>query len=123
LELSIKTIGDVHVLNLRGRFAIGKDVDEFRSTTESLLKGGVYRIVLNMADVPMMDSSAIGTVVRLTASTKKEGGSVKLVSPSKMVVQTLKIVGLLNLFEVYEDEPSAAQSFTYTQAAQAVPPA
>jgi len=123
VELSIKTIGDVHVLHLRGRFAIGKDVDEFRSTTESLMKDGVFRIVLNMADVPMMDSSAIGTVVRLTASTKKDGGDVRLVAPSKMVVQTLKIVGLLNIFEIYADEQAAAQSFSYIQAAPAVPPA
>jgi len=122
VELSIKTVGDVHVLHLRGRFAIGKDVDEFRSTTESLMKDGVHRFILNMADVPMMDSSAIGTVVRLTASAKKDGGSVKLVSPSKMVVQTLKIVGLLNLFEVYDDDTVAAHSFT-TTAAPAYPPA
>ena len=123
MELSIKNIGDVHVIHLRGRFAIGKDVDEFRSTTESLMKDGVSQFVLNMADVPMMDSSAIGTVVRLTASAKKESGSVKLVAPSKMVVQTLKIVGLLNLFEVYEDDATAARSFTVTSAAPAYPPA
>jgi len=36
---------------------------------------------------------------------------VKLVSPSKFVVQTLKLIGVLNLFETFDDENLAVQSF------------
>jgi hypothetical protein len=36
---------------------------------------------------------------------------VKLISPSKFVVQTLKLIGVLNLFEIFEDENAAVQSF------------
>ena len=58
-----------------------------------------------------MDSSGIGLFSRLLTSTKQGGGSLKLVNPSKFVVQTLKLVGLLNLFEVFPDANSAAASF------------
>ena len=34
------------------------------------------------------------------ASAKQRGGGVKLVAPSKFVVQTLKLIGVLNLFEI-----------------------
>ena len=43
---------------------------------------------------------------------ERGGGSIKLVQPSKMVLQTLKLVAVLNLFEVFETEEQAVQSFT-----------
>jgi anti-anti-sigma regulatory factor len=42
---------------------------------------------------------------------KQRGGSIKLVQPSKMVLQTLKLVAVLNLFEVFESDEEAVQSF------------
>jgi hypothetical protein len=35
-----------------------------------------------------------------------------LVTPSKFVVQTLKLIGVLNLFQIFEDENTAVQSFS-----------
>jgi anti-sigma B factor antagonist len=59
----------------------------------------------------MIDSSAIGLFVRYLTSTKQRGGSLKLLNPSKFVVQTLKLVRVLNLFEVFEDLQLAVASF------------
>ena len=117
MDLGISSIGNIHVLNLRGRFTLGPPVDEFRSATDALMKSGNARFVITLAEVPMMDSSAIGAVIRLVTHTKKAGGDVKLVNPSKMVVQTLKIVGLLNLFAIYDNEQTAAQSYSTVPAA------
>lgn len=111
MELSLGAIGDVRVIRFRGKFTMGNGVEEFRSTTEALVKDGHRQFILSLAETPYMDSSAIGAVVRLTAGIKRDGGGVKLVNPSKMVIQTLKMVGLLNLFEVYPDEQTAALSF------------
>jgi hypothetical protein len=36
---------------------------------------------------------------------------VKLLTPSKFVVQTLKLIGVLNLFDIFQDENAAVQSF------------
>jgi anti-anti-sigma factor len=58
-----------------------------------------------------MDSSGIGLITRFLTSAKQQGGSLKLVNPSKFVVQTLKLVGLLNLFQVFSDTPGAVASF------------
>lgn len=60
----------------------------------------------------MIDSSGIGVLVRSLTTAKQRGGSVKLVNPSKLALQTLKIVGLINLFEIINDEAAAVESFT-----------
>ncbi len=111
MDINVRKFTDVFVVQLRGDLKIGDAVDGFRQTLEDLLNGGDTRIVVNIAQVPMIDSSGIGVLVRSLTSAKQRGGSLKLVSPSKLAMQTLKIVGLLNLFEIFDDEEVAVQSY------------
>ena len=59
----------------------------------------------------MIDSSGIGLLVRYLTNAKQQGGALKLLNPSKFAVQTLRMIGLLNLFEVFEDQDTAVSSF------------
>jgi anti-sigma B factor antagonist len=111
LEIDVRKREEVQVIHLHGDLKIGDPVDSFRQTVEELFGNGDSRIVVNVADVPMVDSSGIGALVRLLTIAKQRGGALKLVNPSKLTVQTLKIVGLLNLFEIYPDEAEAVSSF------------
>ncbi len=90
---------------------MGPAVDELRQMLEESFGNGDTRIAINLAEVPMIDSSGIGLLVRFLASAKQRGGSLKLVQPSKFAVQTLRLVGVLNLFEVFEDDEKAVESF------------
>ena len=90
---------------------MGPAVDDLRQTVEEAFGNGDTRIVFNLAEVSMIDSSGIGLLVKLLASAKQRGGSVKLVKPSKFAVQTLRLVGVLNLFEVFDDDDKAVESF------------
>src|SRR5215470_2248119 len=111
LDIDVRTQGAVKIIKLRGRLALGEPVERLRATFEDLLSSGENRLVLDLEELATMDSSGIGLLSRFLTSTKQQGGSLKLVNPSKFVVQTLKLVGLLNLFEVFADAQSAAASF------------
>ena len=111
MDIGMRKYGQVQVIKLKGAFRLGNSVDDFKSQTEALLGEGIFQMVLNLSEVPMMDSSAIGVVVRLMTSCKSRGGGLKLVNPSKLVGQTLRMVGLLNIFEVFEDDAGAVASF------------
>jgi len=101
----------VHVIHLRGDLKLGEPVDGLRQACLDLMNEGDTKLVVNLSEVPMIDSSGIGVLVRTLTQTKQHGGSLKLVNPSKFALQTLKIVGLLNLFELFDDEKQAVQSF------------
>jgi anti-sigma B factor antagonist len=111
LEIEVKTQDGVKVLKLKGRMSIGPTLDRFDKTVSELLKQGQNKIVLDVEEVPQIDSSGIGMLVRHLATAKKEGGAICLLKPSKFTMHTLKIVGLLNLFSTYEDLPQAIASF------------
>jgi anti-sigma B factor antagonist len=90
---------------------MGPGVDGLRQILDESLGGGDTRFVLNLAEVSMIDSTGIGLLVRFLASTKQRSGNIKLVQPSKFAVQTLRLVGVLNLFEIFENDDAAVESF------------
>ena len=111
LDINVRKRAQVQVVQLRGALRTGPAVDGLRQTIEEALGGGDTRIVINLAEVPMIDSSGIGLLVRFLASTKQRGGNIKLVQPSKFAVQTLRLVGVLNLFQIFESDDAAVESF------------
>ena len=111
MDIEVRSQGQVKIVKLRGRLSLGEPCDRLRATIEDLLKAGDTRLVLDLEELATMDSSGIGLVTRFLTSAKQQGGSLKLVNPSKFVMQTLKLVGLINLFEVFPDSQSAAASF------------
>jgi anti-sigma B factor antagonist len=90
---------------------MGEAVDSLRQAMEEAFGNGEARVAINLADVPMIDSSGIGLLVKFLVTAKQRGGNVKLVSPSKFAVQALRLVGVLNLFEIFENDEAAVDSF------------
>lgn len=111
MDLSVLKQSDVQVIRLRGRLTLGEPVDSFRLAIEQAFETGDHRVLVNLAEVPMVDSSGIGVLVRYHTTARQKGGNIKLVQPQTYTVKTLKMVGLLDLFEVYDSEAEAAASF------------
>ena len=111
MEIDVRTQSNVKIIKLRGKLGLGESLDRTSETLNDLLAAGELHFLLDLQDVPMIDSSAIGLLVRFLTSAKQRGGSLKLLNPSKFAVQTLKLVRVLNLFEVFEDTQSAVASF------------
>jgi anti-sigma B factor antagonist len=111
VDIEVRSQGQVKIIKLRGRLTLGEPCDRLRATIEDLIASGDTRLVLDLEELATMDSSGIGLVSRFLTSAKQHGGSLKLVNPSKFVSQTLKLVGLINLFEVFPDSQTAAASF------------
>ena len=111
MELQAHKVSQVHVLTLKGDLKIGDAVDKFRAKIDDLVGRGDSRVVVDLAKVGTVDSSGIGALVRSLSQAKQRGGSLKLLSPQPQALQTLKVVNLLKLFEIYDDEAKAVSSF------------
>ena len=91
---------------------MGQAVETFRRALDEAFAAGDVRLILDCAEVPMIDSSGIGLLVKSLTSAKKRGGGIRLLSPSKFVTQTLRMIGVLNLFTTFEDEDKAVESYS-----------
>ena len=72
---------------------------------------------MDLNDTAMLDSNGIGLLVQYLTLTKQQGGSLKLLNPSPFAIRTLKMIGLLKLFQLFEDQvfedpESAVASFS-----------
>jgi len=111
VEIETRNLGEIKLVKLTGRLTLGESVDRLRSTIDDLVAGGDTRFILDLAEVPMIDSSGIGLLVRSLMNLKQRGGALKLLNPTKFAIQTLKMIGLLNQFEVFEEQQEALASF------------
>jgi anti-sigma B factor antagonist len=111
LDIDTKTLDGVKIVKLSGRLSMGPALDRFNSTMNELLGQGHSKIILDLEGVPTIDSSGIGMLVRHLTTAKQAGGAIRLLKPSKFTVQTLKMVGLLNLFTTFDEEAQAVASF------------
>ena len=111
MDIDIRRFGEVQVIRLRGSLTLGSPADDLRQTLDQALSAGDTSLVLNLSDVRWIDSSGVGVLVKSLTSAKLVGGSLKLVNPSKPARQTLKMCNLLPLFDVFDEESEAVQSF------------
>lgn len=111
MEIDVRTQDQVKIIKLKGKLNLGAALDRTNETVTDLLNAGEHLFVLDLEEVPMIDSSGIGLLVRQMTIVKQRGGALKLLKPSKFALQTLKMVRVLNLFEVFEDQQAAVESF------------
>lgn len=110
-EIQKRKKGDIVILDLFGRLTVGANEQAFKDVVADLVSRDYNRIVVNLTDVEFMDSSGIGALVKSYTTLANSGGKLKLLQPNKMIRHTLKITGLLGIFEIFEEEAAAVASF------------
>ena len=101
----------VIILDLKGKILMGEGIEELRNTIKTLLDEGNKKILLNFEDVPYLDSTGLGEVVRAYTSVKKADGQIKIVNLTNKVRDLLSVTKLITVFETFEDEDKALETF------------
>ena len=110
LRMSTRSVEGVLVVDCSGRLMFGEESAILRDTVKKLLLQSP-QVVMNLREVNYIDSGGLGTLVSLYTTARNAGGAVKLASLSQRVGDLLQITKLLTIFEVFDDEQKAAQSF------------
>lgn len=111
MKVDVRHVEDVIIVDLQGRLVMGVGDELLREVMDQLVAEGWSKIVLNLRDVSIMDSSGIGEVVSGWKLAQRFGGTVKLLRPAPSVKRTLRLTQLLPLLEVFDDEAAAVASF------------
>lgn len=112
MEIEERAIGDVVVLDLKGRITLGGGDQLLKDKVNSLMNQGRRKLVLNLADVPYVDSAGLGEIVGSYTTVSRQGGSLKLANLTKKITDLLAITKLLTVFETFESENEAVRSFS-----------
>jgi anti-sigma B factor antagonist len=111
VNLNIRQVGDVTVVDVAGRITLGEGSSALRDTLKEIVGKGQKNILLNLGDVSYIDSSGIGELVSGFTTVTNAGGKLKLLNLNKRVKDLLQITKLYTVFDVHEDEAHAVRSF------------
>jgi anti-sigma B factor antagonist len=111
MNIDERTVEDVTVLDLKGKMLIGEGDELLRETVNVLVEGGKTKILLNLAEVPYVDSAGLGEIVRCYTTVSRKNGKLKLVHLTKRLEDLLSITKLLTVFETYTTEEEAVKSY------------
>jgi anti-sigma B factor antagonist len=110
LKLTTKTKDGVLVVDCIGRIVFGDESSLIRETVKKAISEN-NRIVLNLGEISYIDSGGLGTLVGLRTSAQNAGGTIKLTNLTRRVGDLLQVTKLLTVFDVYNSEAEAVESF------------
>ena len=113
LTLENRDVGQVTILDMRGRITLGDEIEDLRSAVRNPVAKGQKKIILNLAEVDYIDSSGVGELVGCFTTVRNAGGELKLLNLSKKVHDVLHVTKLYTVFDIREDEFNAVKSFDY----------
>src|SRR5208282_5230523 len=108
LRMSTRSLEGVLVVDCSGRLVFGEESASLRDMVKKLLVQSP-KVVMNLREVNYIDSGGLGTLVSLFTTARNAGGAVKLARLSQRVGDLLQVTKLLTIFEVFDDEETAAK--------------
>ena len=112
MNIAHRKIGDITILDLQGNIMFEDGDQEVRAAVTSVLEGGGTTLILNMGEVPYLDSAGLSELVRSYVAVNKRGGRVALIDLTRKVHDLLTIAKLLTIFETFESEADAIRILT-----------
>ncbi len=110
LSLSTRNQDDVVIVDCTGRIILGEESAYLRDTVKKLIVEK-RKLVLNLSGVAYIDSAGLGTLVSLYTTARNSGGSIKLANLTRRVGDLLQVTKLVTIFDVYDNEQHAVDSF------------
>jgi len=111
VKIEERVVGHVTILNIIGRLTIDEAAQHLKNDIEDVIARGGLHIVLNLADVPYIDSGGLGQLVASYGSVKKAGGAMKLLNVNSRNHDLLSITRLVTVFDSFDSEAEAVRSF------------
>ena len=111
MQIEERTVGDITILDLKGKMTLGEGDELLKDKVNSLMNQGKKKILMNLGEVPYIDSAGLGEIVRTYTTVSRQGGTMKLVNLTKRITDLLSITKLLTVFETFDNEPEALKSY------------
>jgi anti-sigma B factor antagonist len=107
LTIAVRKAGQAVIVDVNGPLKLGETELAFRTQVQRLIDSGTTHLAINLAGVTELDSSGIGSLVRLFSGLKRSGGKCVFYAPPNKVLMLLKMVRLNTVFDIVEDEAAA----------------
>ena len=111
MTLDERIISDVMLIDIHGRVTVNEGADQLAERLKQLVEKGHTKLVVGVAEVPYVDSTALSILLRTRATVTRRGGALKLLQVRGHVRELLEVTQLLRVFESFDTDADAVASF------------
>ena len=111
LEVTVREADGIHFVIVHGRLTIGDPSEHLSNFVQNLTQSGARKIVVDLNDIPQIDSSGISVLVKSSISLARQGGALHLVCSPGRVRDALTVTRLVEAIPTYETEDQAKVNF------------
>ena len=111
LYIDERRIGDVTVLDLKGRIRNTGITRGLHKSIRRLVEKGTTKILLNFSRVTHIDSSGLNELLASCITVNTKGGEIKLLHLTEQMREVITTANLSAVFDIYNDEWDAIASF------------
>ena len=90
---------------------MGNDCRQIEGTTQKNLAENQKKIIFDLSGITHIDSTGIGTIVKLAAQVKAAGGELRVAAASPHIAQLLKMTNVDRILSLHPTTATAATGF------------
>src|SRR3974390_2549525 len=103
---------DVNLVELVGRFALGRESQRIETIVDEMLKAGRLKTILDMSKVDYIDSAGIGLIALSAGRLKEAGGRLIVVAPEGRVLHLMKMTQVSLIVTVADSVDDAVKAMS-----------
>ncbi|MEW5798595.1 MAG: STAS domain-containing protein [Bacteroidota bacterium] len=111
MKFLTKELHGVMVIKMEGSMLGGPEASELNNALHKLIEGKKKKIVVDLSDVSLMNSSGLGMLIGGVTTMRNANGDLKLACANAKVMQVFKITKVGNVIELHDSVKSAVESF------------
>lgn len=111
ITTTTRQAGRVTIVDISGRIVLGEESAFLRNLVNELSDKGHNKILFNLHDVEYIDTSGLGFLISSLATIRKRQGELKLLSLSQKPQDVMQITKLYTVFDIFDAETAALNSF------------
>ncbi len=102
MDIKLHQKGDYAILQIKGSLDMYSSL-ELKNLTENLPVGSSTSIILDLSEVNYVDSSGIGTMIKIVNQVQDAGGKLYITGLKPMIEKIFKVAGLMNYFAILSE--------------------
>ena len=111
MKISKREVGDVTVLELKGKVTIGSGDVQLRDSIDETLNSGNRKILVDLGGVSKMDSSGLGELVSAHNTVNQQGGRIALANLPSKLYDVLGATRIISVIDVFDNVDEGLDSF------------
>ena len=108
MELTRKRVEETNVVHVNGSLTVAT-AQEFFSQMVSYLEGGDSNFLLEMSSVDFVDSTGLGTIVRLAKRVREAKGELRVCDPQPKILELLELTRLDKILPIFKTQEEALE--------------